>query len=533
MVQCATDLIAPYITLCTLKENMVGYNQHQIAFPAVCYDSTRERSFDLSTKTTGDSFTVAQVRMTEYLNFSLEGLLGIDEFYNIEPSPRPRPGVTITSRREAFTQHFASASVNPSFCPLLKLPRGKESSYMLNFTWGSQSSYAFGRNFGTDVSATVFRNTCSGQVIGSQLRYVHTVTGSLTGVAIRWLQDQYRNDPEEYIRILSREEDILRKGQSRVEYSTVRLYEAPDETLDFEWIVWRCARIRDQLFWQVDNAMPDVVNKLKCDCLNQCDILDMNNVENLAQLQSDFKDFQQSYRDIKKNGIKAIDKYQDSLRKIKKSNPFFRRTKVGKFLLISGLALKQGASSWLSKKYTIDTTVSDIKQVYEQFPALRETIGGVGYRRFLQRPSASSTDTTVFGLRVRTRVELYCLPKVLDTWHRGLRQIENLGLTIRFQNLWDLVPFSFVVDWFADLGTFFNELDESLGLITHDFIVEGATVSRKFDYVSDEFPSLTFSIYVRQVEDTFRLEPTYQPGSGLTGDRGITGAALVISNAVR
>lgn len=531
MVQCATDIISPYITLCTLKENMVGYNQHQIAFPAVCYDDSHFKNFDLNMRVTGDEFSVAQEKMTDYLVFSLEGIVGLDNFYNIEVFPKPRPGITITSKREEFSVHFASASLNQSYCPLLKLPRNGE-KYTLDFSWGSQSSYAFGRNFGSDVTATVFNNHCVGNIVGSQLTYIHTVTGELTGVALRWLKDHYP-DPEEYSSILNNEENILHKGQTRLENSQVTLYPAPDEELNFEWIVWRCARIRDQLQWQIDNAMPDVVNKLKCDCLNQCDVLDMNNVENLAQLQSDFKDFQKGYNRIKKDGVKAINQYNNSLKKIKKSNPFFRRTKVGKFLLISGLALKQGSSAWLSKKYTIDTTVSDIKQVYEQFPALRDTIGGVGYKKFLQRPAASSTDTTVFGLRVRTRVELYCMPKVLDTWHRGLRQIENLGLSIRFQNLWDLIPFSFVVDWFADLGTFFNELDENLGLIAHDFIVEGATVSRKFDYISEEFPSLTFSFYVRTVEDTFTLEPTFTPGSGLTGDRGITGAALIISSAVR
>jgi hypothetical protein len=45
-----------------------------------------------------------------------------------------------------------------------------------------------------------------------------------------------------------------------------------------------------------------------------------------------------------------------------------------------------------------------------------------------------------------------------------LQRVSNVGLTNPLVVAWELVPFSFVVDWFLPLGDWLNGLDATMGL---------------------------------------------------------------------
>lgn len=79
--------------------------------------------------------------------------------------------------------------------------------------------------------------------------------------------------------------------------------------------------------------------------------------------------------------------------------------------------------------------------------------------------------------------------------------LNNLGLLNPASIAWDLVPYSFVINWFVPIGTFLNSLTELLGYGVHDGFV--TTFVRKFaagsyhDYNRD---SQTWEWYPRHVE---------------------------------
>lgn len=58
----------------------------------------------------------------------------------------------------------------------------------------------------------------------------------------------------------------------------------------------------------------------------------------------------------------------------------------------------------------------------------------------------------------------------------SLVSVKELGLTNPFLVAWELVPFSFVADWFIPIGDFLSQLDADFGLI-----FKGGSISKKTD----------------------------------------------------
>lgn len=53
------------------------------------------------------------------------------------------------------------------------------------------------------------------------------------------------------------------------------------------------------------------------------------------------------------------------------------------------------------------------------------------------------------------------------------------GLAITFENVWDMIPFSFVIDWFVPVGSLLGSVDVSLAVLTNRYNVSCCVSSRK------------------------------------------------------
>lgn len=141
----------------------------------------------------------------------------------------------------------------------------------------------------------------------------------------------------------------------------------------------------------------------------------MNNLENFLQCIGTLKDI------LCSGGLAGFTKAQ--LRRIKTGSDFERFQKL-----------------WLAFRYSYNTSRADIKEaqkVLQRIKALAdaENIKAYGYYR---------TDN---GTEYRA-VITYCVEEL-----KALQSIwERFGLDARPGHLWDIVPFSFVVDWFLDVG---------------------------------------------------------------------------------
>lgn len=116
--------------------------------------------------------------------------------------------------------------------------------------------------------------------------------------------------------------------------------------------------------------------------------------------------------------------------------------------LIKKRNIKSLADFYLWYKYTYKTTELDVR---EAIRALSKHFGQKpGYQKWSRRYKNrdKGTDWPVY----HTRYTVY-----YDTFTQGF--FESCGLKLNCSNLWDIIPFSFVADWFINLGDIFTQLD--------------------------------------------------------------------------
>lgn len=151
-------------------------------------------------------------------------------------------------------------------------------------------------------------------------------------------------------------------------------------------------------------------------------ILGVNNIQNILDLIS--------LRKLSLQGMKGrLSNLPQSL----------RGAKLGKLKSLSNL--------FLFKKYGLDTALSDITEM-------------IGYIKTLQY--AKSTDH--FKLHSTGPIGGFTSGQyniTIDIGHFEPSWLQKLGLTPNLSNCWDALPFSFVIDWFIDLGEQMSYVDKT------------------------------------------------------------------------
>lgn len=127
------------------------------------------------------------------------------------------------------------------------------------------------------------------------------------------------------------------------------------------------------------------------------------------------------------------------------------------------------ASNWLALQYGWLPLMSDIygaaqhaAKALNYHPRTRITSSSSktdAYRRSFESPPRMFTDSWTTKHTVKYVVYF--------TERGGGNPPTALGLTNPLAVAWELVPFSFVIDWFLPVGTFLNNIDATLGL---DFV---------------------------------------------------------------
>lgn len=120
--------------------------------------------------------------------------------------------------------------------------------------------------------------------------------------------------------------------------------------------------------------------------------------------------------------------------------------------LLKKRSFKSLAEFYLWYKYTYTTTKLDLKAYYDFFHnwmAERSSSSNIKRTnvtivRSLPDKPISTTETT--------RFQIYS-----DNYNAGV--LETLGLNLNLGNTWDLIPFSFVADWFINVGNVLANLD--------------------------------------------------------------------------
>jgi hypothetical protein len=269
-------------------------------------------------------------------------------------------------------------------------------------------------------------------------------------------------------------------------------------------------------------------SELKMECINSLKALNSNELENVVQGLSDARDLGSFLKNPTTSVNHIRQRAEKILQKLKKTLPSAKKLTPKSLKALTGLVygVNAAASGWLSYKYSYCCTKSDVEEISNRLKEIGFALEGSTRSLYLQRPKATSKYENTRGNEYRVNAELFVRPpergKVLSLNER----LDSLGLNLSLQHAWDFVPFSFVVDWFWQVGSALEMRDLELGLTGSAFDILFESISYKVEWHSSTFADVTFSAYERVVSP-FTLEPVLVPGKGLAGDRKITSTALL------
>jgi len=124
--------------------------------------------------------------------------------------------------------------------------------------------------------------------------------------------------------------------------------------------------------------------------------------------------------------------------------------------------IKTHAGNYLCLQYGILPTISDLNHILEAFKKVKPYIDKNGFTTYSAGHSSSYesgfiTDSVSqqIKLAIANEDSLFdALASKLDDW----------GFLATMENLWDLIPYSFVLDWFVDIGGLLHKVDARLRL---------------------------------------------------------------------
>jgi hypothetical protein len=117
---------------------------------------------------------------------------------------------------------------------------------------------------------------------------------------------------------------------------------------------------------------------------------------------------------------------------------------------------KRLQDAWLQYRYVFKTSELDIKEAIK-FAKRYMSLGSLDRKLKLYGQS----ETTVYDCAVKCRCTLEIKPNEMGYVSKIWNALQTYGLTPDFYVIWDMIPYSFIVDWFIPVGDMLGVLDAS------------------------------------------------------------------------
>jgi hypothetical protein len=209
------------------------------------------------------------------------------------------------------------------------------------------------------------------------------------------------------------------------------------------------------------------------------------------------------------------------------------------------LSAKAWANLWLSYEYGIRLMIQDIHEIVTKLPKSDVKFGLTHVRAVSQKtlPDDNGRETEVtYHCKVILDPKIGPIISILD-------KLRRLDLVVSRENLWDFVPYSFVLDWFIPIGKALAHLDlrDDLDLFGAKIAILSSKASRSlnttvqargvsreggYDWYSIQL-YLNLKVYNRWHEDPTISVQDIELGNGLNIRRGADGFALLVQKFSR
>lgn len=197
------------------------------------------------------------------------------------------------------------------------------------------------------------------------------------------------------------------------------------------------------------------------------------------------------------------------------------------------------ASNYLGVEYGILPTIDDLKTIWESFQT-QYFYDRNGFQRASSYDEASVTESVVVdGVEVTTTTtvnsRVHLAISTLDTGLDALTErLRKIGIFPSLTNLWDLVPYSFVLDWFVDVGSVLERIDTRHQLSNLDikYCLRSKKITSLASYASANeglFVSMTSSSYNRTVGTSVPQPRIFKENRVTAQNHWIEGSALILA----
>lgn len=137
--------------------------------------------------------------------------------------------------------------------------------------------------------------------------------------------------------------------------------------------------------------------------------------------------------------------------------------------------LKTLADNFLTVEYGILPTIGDIESIMGAFKRMGPYVDRNGFDVYTAS-HRDSLDIDAMSYQLEQHIKL-AIADEDDEFLSLIARVESFGFLPTFKNLWDLIPYSFVLDWFIDVGEFLKRVDTNLRIMRLE--IRYVTSSRK------------------------------------------------------
>lgn len=198
-------------------------------------------------------------------------------------------------------------------------------------------------------------------------------------------------------------------------------------------------------------------------------------------------------------------------------------------------SLKTWSGNYLAIKYGVLPTVSDLQKIVGAFKARKPFFDKFGNTVY----NASNTGEVCSSGYSCTLAQYIKVPVANEdsTFAQLMDRLEEYGFALTLENVWDLTKYSFVIDWFVDVGGFLERIDDCLRLSRYN--IPYVTMSRKKAFFG-ELPQqsslpilgpIGWSFYHRWVTSQCPLPPLTLSTTPTVSNHWLEAAALIIQRA--
>lgn len=133
-------------------------------------------------------------------------------------------------------------------------------------------------------------------------------------------------------------------------------------------------------------------------------------------------------------------------------------------------------SAWLSYRYSYSTTKLDAEEAID---FIKRECGSSIQTSGIQCFGMASTDFR--GSTITCRVGFRLKNAQLEAFDKAWRALYTYGLQPNFYVVWDMIPYSFIVDWFVPIGDMLSVLDTEASMMRGQYDIKDVVFSLSYD----------------------------------------------------